>query len=371
MPMERRPSPAELERLGLYDPNGPDPEDQLRLLKGAFDLGATLDEVIRAVRHRYNLGPLMLDLIMRPAGPTEDLGDFAASEPEPLLVRRLWSALGLPDSDGSSVRVTPDAAEALRVMTRMVDLFGEEATLAVARVVGSSMARLAETISDTFRVSVEMPGLNNGKSRAEVAEDYTLAVRDLLPAFLGAVEAVFRRHLVNVSFQTWSTDTDQAAVILERTVCFADLVGSTETLRAVSIREMANLLRSFEEQVWDLVGAGGGRVVKLIGDEAMFVLEDPSAACQVGLDLIRLSERPVRIGMAHGMVVGLYGDYFGETANLAARLVDLADASTLVVSESVRDRASVDATFVRLASRALKGFADPVPMYRVDPRPQT
>ena len=32
----------------------------------AFDLGATLEEVARAVGVRYNLGPLILDLAMRP-----------------------------------------------------------------------------------------------------------------------------------------------------------------------------------------------------------------------------------------------------------------------------------------------------------------
>ena len=231
---------------------------------------------------------------------------------------------------------------------------------------GSTMARLAETISGTFRVGEEVPQLNTGTSRAEVAESYSGIVRDLLPSFLEAVAAVFRRHLVNVSYQTWSTDTEQAAVTMERTVCFADLVGSTELLRAVSIREMANILRRFEEQVWDLVSTGGGRVVKLIGDEAMIVFAEPSQACRVGLDLIDLSEQPVRVGMAHGTVVSLYGDYYGETVNLAARLVKRADPSTLLVSEIVRDRAGNGLAFEAFEPLALKGFAQSVPVFQAD-----
>ena len=362
--MEDRPSSDQLEALGLYDSNAPDAADQLRLLRGAFDLGATLQEVTRAAAVRYNFGPLMLDLAMRPVGDTQDLGDFAASGSDPELIRRLWAALGLPDAESPVVRVTPDAADALRLMTDMAALFGEEAALGVVRVMGSTMARLAETISGVFRVGEELPQLKTGTSRAEVAQTYTRIVRDLLPSFLEALGAVFRRHLVDVSYQMWSTDTEQAAVTLERTVCFADLVGSTELLRTVSIREMANMVRRFEEQVWDLVSAGGGRVVKLIGDEAMVVFAEPSRACRVGLDLIDQSEHPVRIGMAHGTVVSLYGDYYGETVNLAARLVNRADPSTLLVSEHVRDRAGRGLAFDALQPLVLKGFAETVSVFQ-------
>jgi class 3 adenylate cyclase len=362
--MEDRPSSDELEELGLYDPDASDATDQLRLLRGAFDLGATLQEVTRAAAVRYNFGPLMLDLAMRPAGDTQDLAEFAASGSDAELIRRLWSALGLPDAESPVVRVTPDAADALRLMTEMAAIFGEEAALGVARVMGSTMARLAETISGVFRVGEELPQLNTGTSRAEVAQTYTQIVRELLPSFLEAVGAVFRRHLVDVSYQMWSTDSEQAAVTLERTVCFADLVGSTEVLRTVSIREIANRVRRFEEQVWDLVSAGGGRVVKLIGDEAMAVFAEPSRACRVGLDLIDHSEHPVRIGMAHGTVVSLYGDFYGETVNLAARLVNRADPSTLLVSEHVRDLAGEGLAFDALQPLVLKGFAETVSVFQ-------
>ena len=126
------------------------------------------------------------------------------------------------------------------------------------------------------------------------------------------------------------------------------------------------MLRRFEEQVWDLVNASGGRVVKLIGDEAMIVFEEPFRACRVGLDLIDLSEHPVRIGMAHGTVVSLYGDYYGETVNLAARLVNRADSSTLLVSENVRDRAGRGIAFEALEPLFLKGFAESVRVFQAD-----
>jgi adenylate cyclase len=249
----------------------------------------------------------------------------------------------------------------------MTPFFGEEATFGVARVLGSSMARLSEALTGAFRMSVEVPSRTAGTSYHQVVEQTTAVVRDRIPPFLDAMAAVFRRHLVNVSYQMWSPDAENAAVTLQRTVCFADLVGSTEALRASSIREMAELVRRFEEQVWDLVSAAGGRVVKLIGDEAMFVLDHPARACQVGMDLIETSGHPVRIGMAHGTVVGLYGDYYGEVVILAARLVSSAAPSTLVVSQSIRDRIDSDFTCESLGPLELKGFADPSPAYRITP----
>jgi class 3 adenylate cyclase len=360
-----RPSSEELAALGLYDATAPDAADRLRLLMDALDLGATLEEVTRAAGVRQNLGPLMIDLAMRPAGATRDLSDFLATEPDAELLRRMWSALGLPDSTSPVLRVTPDAADALRLLAGMAALFGEEAALGVARVMGSTMSRLAETMSGAFRVGAEVPQLSTGTAYAEVAESYTGIVREQLPSFLEALAAVFRRHLVNASYQTWSTDTERAAVTMERSICFADLVGSTELLSSSSVREMATLLRRFEEQVWDLVSASGGRVVKLIGDEAMIVFAEPALACRVGLDLIDVSEYPVRIGMAQGTVVSLYGDYYGPTVNLAARLVKEADPSTLLVSEGVRAGGGSGLVFEARDPLPLKGFAGAVDVFQV------
>jgi class 3 adenylate cyclase len=117
--------------------------------------------------------------------------------------------------------------------------------------------------------------------------------------------------------------------------------------------------------VWDLVTAAGGRVVKLIGDEAMFVVEDPVRACAVGLDLIDTSPHPIRVGLAHGTVAALYGDFYGETVNLAARLVGTAAPSTVTVSESVERLARRDFTFDALAPQPLKGFPGEVPSFQL------
>ncbi|HUC05266.1 MAG TPA: adenylate/guanylate cyclase domain-containing protein [Acidimicrobiales bacterium] len=366
---EDMPSDEELEALGLYSPSWPDADVHLQLLRSAFDHGATIEEVGRAVRKHFNVGPLLLDLALRPDGETMDLAAFADRHENPALVRRIWSAFGLSDAPDSMVRVTPDAAEAVGVLEVLSHTAGEDVALGLARIVGSSMERLAEAIADTFRVLDEVPKLKTGTTRAQVAEAYTEFAPAVLPMLLDAVAAVFRRQLIQVSFDTWSTDSDDTAVTRHRTVCFADLVGSTETIRSVSNKEMARLLHRFEQLVWGLVSAHGGRVVKFIGDEAMFVLPDADAACTVGLELMARSERPVRIGMAHGEVIGMLGDYFGPTVNLAARLVDLADASTIALSQTVRESCRLPLTFTPDGAQMLKGFAEPVQVFRLTGTP--
>jgi len=360
------PEEAELERLGLYDSSAPQADDRLRLLRRLFELGASIEEVQAA--GVVGLGSLSLDLSIRPSGPTYELDEFAdSSGMEPQLVRRFWLALGLPASGSIPLKVTPDAADALRLLVAISGLVSEESALAVARVVGSSAARTAEALAGALRLGVEVPNLEAGSPYSQVVEEYSTAGRDLLPSFLEAVNAVFRRHLVLVSYQLWSTDEERTAVTLQRTVGFADVVGSTEVVRAASVATMARMVRQFEEQVWDLVTTAGGRVVKLIGDEAMFVVEDPSAACRVALELIDRSVHPVRVGLAHGGVVGLFGDYYGETVNLAARLVGVAEPSTALVSDSVRRAAGDAFRFEPHPSQPLKGFTEPVRMHWLQP----
>jgi len=359
------PDEAELQRLGLYDPSASGAEDRLAVLRRLFELGGTVDEIVEAAR-TYTENDLALDLALRPPGQTLSLDEFvASSDLDPDLVRQLWSALGLPAS--GPVKVAPDTAEALALLAGMAAVFKPESAFALARVMGSSMTRLAEALIGAFRIDVELPDRATGLSAAVQMDSTVAAVRELLPGFIDAVMAVFRRHMVLASYQLWSPDVDRSAVTHERTVGFADLVSSTEVVRTSSVAALGANVRAFEELVWDLVTDAGGRLVKLIGDEAMFVIEDPRRACHVALDLVERSPHPIRVGLAHGTVAALYGDYYGATVNLAARLVGVADASTVLVSEPVRRLAAADSSvsFDDSGRHSLKGFDESVPAFLV------
>jgi adenylate cyclase len=337
--------------------------DQAELFQMVLDLGATEEEADAAAA-RFTLGPLALDLSTRGAGETLSLDEFASrADADPDFVRRLWTALGLPVDGPVPARVTPGMADALRLFQGMVMLLDEPAVLALARVIGQSVARLAEATSDTFRVGAEIPALSSGVSYPDVVRGYTSFVRDALPLFFDALGAVFQRHLIVVSNQIWGADDSGTTITRERTVGFADLVGSTEVLLASSVVELAALVSEFEMLAWDVVGREGGRVVKLIGDEAMFVFEEPSAACAAAVELSARSAHPVRVGLAHGAVVGLHGDYYGGPVNLASRLVRVAAPATVLVSESVRTAVGDTYVCTPIDTGPLKGFPADVTTY--------
>lgn len=303
---------------------------------------------------------------MRPPGPVLTLAEFVeTSGMDAALVHRMWVALGLPESTPVPLRVTTDVAEAFTVLTLMAAGMGEDAVLGFARVVGSAAARLADALTGAMRMGVEIPELEMGRPYVEVARQYSTAARDLLPLLWDAIGAVFRRHLVLVSYAQWTPDPDRVAVTHQRTVGFADLVGSTEVLSRHSVAELARLVEAFEQLAWQVVSASGGRVVKLIGDEAMFVHETPALACAAAARLVEDSPHPIRVGLAHGDVVALRGDYYGPTVNLAARLVATSPPASVLVSESVRDGAP-SCAFSAFEAGPLRGFPADTAAYMLE-----
>jgi adenylate cyclase len=124
-------------------------------------------------------------------------------------------------------------------------------------------------------------------------------------------------------------------------VGFADLVGFTALAQQVTDEELAEVVDQFERLAYDIVVAGGGRVVKMIGDEVMFLVDDPVVAAEIALGLAEASRdaaglSDVRVGLAVGPVIEREGDAFGTTVNLASRATAIAYPGTVVVSPELR-----------------------------------
>jgi adenylate cyclase len=84
----------------------------------------------------------------------------------------------------------------------------------------------------------------------------------------------------------------------------------------------------------------GGRVVKTIGDEVMFVAEDVGAAVSIAYVLTRgVATDPdlpqARAGVASGRVLARDGDYYGPVVNFAHRLTSMAFAGSVVTDDAV------------------------------------
>jgi adenylate cyclase len=122
------------------------------------------------------------------------------------------------------------------------------------------------------------------------------------------------------------------------------------------------MLTRFEALAWDAVTEAGGRLVKLIGDEAMLVCPTAAGAARAALAIVEASAGSdllaARAGLAIGPLLPRGGDYFGAPVNLARRLVDRAEPGTVVVDERFKAALPEGFEFERLERRPLKGIGD-------------
>lgn len=345
-----------------------DDADRKTLAPYLEELGAT-DEEIADVLATGNVGGLALDLAIRAKGDVFPFGEVAdrvgLSFEE---AARYWRALGFPDPTPTSPRLPVDTADALALMaTAGRDLVGEDATLALARVLGATTSRVAQAMVDVFRVRFEKPQMAAGMAYADVVQRYVSLARDMLPLFVDTMAAVLRRHLVAVASATWSSDEEGATAQRDALVGFVDLVGYTALAHTLPPAELARLIDRFEDVVAEAAARHHGRVVKLIGDAAMFSTDDAAAGCGIALDIVgsEADLPPMRAGLAAGGVVSLHGDLFGDVVNLAARLVAVAPEHGVVVSDEVCSRIGDMFVVDRLPPQSLKGFGAPEAAYRV------
>lgn len=340
--------------------------DTERLVEVCRALGATDEEI--AGKDWGELGPLAAELALR--GPDAVAAADGLADPH---VSQLWRAFGLP-FDGPAPRVALSRVLADKALwDGAVELFGDEAVLALARVVGTVSARLAEAVVDAFRIEFEVPELAQGTSYADVVARYLDLIGQALPAFEHTTMAVFRGHLVRVAAGTWMPADDGSATRRDLAVGFVDMAGYTALSRTLSPRELTVLLSRFEAGVLDSLADHAARLVKQVGDGAMFVADsvaDGAAAALALADCFAASDvvPPVRVGLAAGSVISQYGDYYGDVVNLAARLVALAMPGTVVVSDAVAAALRDGWALERLPDQALKGFGTPAVVHRLLPR---
>jgi adenylate cyclase len=283
-----------------------------------------------------------------------DIGRLAGIEHERSL--KWWRAMGFPEVPED---VFGFAGADLEMVRRLAALSGaglvaDESIHRLARLLGASFSRIAEAqIAVVEELAAALPGVeypttSRGQSDALIGA-LNESVLDLLE---DSLVYVWRRHLLAALGRRLQADESAG----ECAVGFADLSGFTSLSQRVSVDRLAELVDEFEETAFDAVSARGGRAVKLIGDEVMFVADSLPVAVDIGLDLAeRLSaidDMPrIHCGIAFGPAVTVGGDVFGPTANLAARLTAVARAGTLVIpqtaSAQLAGRVDVDIVAVR------------------------
>ena len=158
-----------------------------------------------------------------------------------------------------------------------------------------------------------------------------------------------------------------------------DIVGSTPSFRALLATDKQNLQIEHRGFVSRQAADFGGRIVRPTGDG--FWLEFPSAtaaaksaiAMQDALSLARPGRGAdrlyIRIVIGLGDVTEQDGEVTGDVMALVTRIEDITPADEIYMTAAARlvlAPAEVQAAFVE--NFHLKGFDEPVPVFRVEQR---
>ena len=339
--------------------------ERASLIEYLDSLGFTAEEMVAAER-RGRLFGLAGDVLQWSGPPIYSLREAADQLAVPLDdLAHAWALLGL-SVDGSEQPALSEAdIEGLAAWVAIKAVVGEDAALGLLRVLGTTMARLAEAGATVVRVGQPDIVITHTRDELTTARAYR-AVAEFIPSLAKLIDAVFRHHTISARTYFEGIIRDTTASVLCG-VGFADLTGFTSLTQRLTPEELTNLLAEFNTAVTDVVHADGGRVVKFIGDEVMWVSATPEQLARVAIDLV---EHPrarefglqVRAGLGYGRVLALGGDYFGNAVNLAARLVGAAAPGQILVSSDFRDELP-DWPAIPHDPLVLKGFDSPVTVY--------
>jgi adenylate cyclase len=179
-----------------------------------------------------------------------------------------------------------------------------------------------------------------------------------------------------------------------REICyvFVDLRGFTAFTDSAEPEEVQSVLQAYHTTMGALVAEHGGTVDRFAGDGILIFFNDPlpvpDAAKRATRMALQMQQqfRPLRaawvklgydldlgIGIAQGFAtLGAFGyegrvDYtaIGSVVNLAHRLCNKASAGEVLIDRRVRAALDDDVKVDTLAPLTLKGYAQPVPAFRL------
>jgi len=262
-----------------------------------------------------------------------------ADIPRPL-ADALWQALGFPYLGDQTRAFTSADAAALQACRALLErgIVDERGLIRTARQLGRAMAGLAED-----QVATTLEAVARG-----VLDDLT----SLLEPMEQLQRHVWRRHLLATLERTGAHPEATAMAIA---VGFTDLVSFTARSRELSPAALDDLLDAFEQHTQAEVVEAGGRVVKTLGDEVMWAVDDPGAAAMIAL---AAASDTVRTGVAYGPTLARGGDHFGPTVNVAARLTGLARPGTVLIDLGMDGQLAGDRRFRlrRLRPTSVRGY---------------
>ena len=283
------------------------------------------------------------------------------------VARDRWRSLGFTEVGGDVPAFTRADLEALRLTQRLSDLgfVDEDDEAALVRSMGRSFARLAEWQMGLLARMIDVDEMSVDELRA-VMDEVTPAVETLQ-------SYVWRRHTLSVASRLLLAadrddpdpdgehHRDDEGVVMG--VGFADIVGYTRQSRSLSRKELSHLIDNFESRALEIVTGHDGRIIKTIGDEILFVADDPASTARIGLELVeeRLRDEDfpeLRVGLAWGPALARLGDVLGPVVNVASRLTSTSRPGRVLVDRALAEQleGSADFKLRRLRRTSVRGY---------------
>jgi adenylate cyclase len=323
-------------------------------------------ELVEAVRER-RLALLPVDRVLGGTLTAREVEQETGLQARVMVrIRRLH---GLPEVDIDERVFSEDDVEAARSIKGFLDAgFDEERIAEVTRVLGEGMARLAATINIAFVQTFLEPG----DSEEEVADRFAALAQQFTPAVAPILLAAFKNHLRDSVERGMlgreELEAGDVAGSQELAVCFVDLVGFTRLGSQIEGEELGSLAGKLA-QLAASVADPPVRLIKTIGDAAMFISPAAGPLVRVALALIQGAEDQelpsVRAGIASGPAFQRAGDYYGNSVNLASRVTGVARPGSVLCTKEVREAAGDEGIAWSSAGRQrLKGVSGQPTLYR-------
>ena len=259
------------------------------------------------------------------------------------LIERVLGMMGTPV--GQERELSPADAVAIRLCAQVLAAgFPLVAFLQLIRVYVQSLRRIAEAEIRLFHLYVHEPLIRDGLAELQIAEAMGDLAAEIMPLAAPLTEYLHNRYLryyIEQDVVGHMETGEQATAEIELgrvavTLCFIDLTGFTRFTEEEGDIEALDVVENFVETV-EATLPREATIVKTIGDEVMVVSPDAAALTEWAVAFLGgFDRRPQpRVGIHSGDAVYRDGDYFGNSVNLAHRIVNRALAGEVLVTDRV------------------------------------
>lgn len=276
----------------------------------------------------------------------------------PDVVAQLWHSLGRPSHDHSRPAFTVDDLALLRCVAAVVSPSAtpnEVADTGILRTMRAAAMAMRRTADAHVTGSIGQAA----RSRRDLLDELTRHST----TFEELIVLMWRHQLRNRVASVLHERDDP----LQPSLCvgFVDLAGYSGRSQQMPTDRLIELVDRFDLAATEVCALHGATLIKTIGDEVMYVHRDPIAGAQTAIDLVDRCRNDdllaaARAGVTWGTPVPVAGDYYGPSVNLAARLVQLAEAATVLTDERMVElvRSAAEIEVAPHGCHELRGIGD-------------